>query len=176
MSTPFRIIRAPRVELVGRKGDETEEKVKGYLERLMKLIPGDAVGVYLVGAGVIGEDTPVWLDVWAGVTLLYIFCLRVFGTADRRNRIPNLFLLWELTILVNAREAHGPSSSGDTSPRGSGCEKLMRGEHENPNYHRRTRIRKRRCSHCGTARQTAGLEALGPRLNPGNRARSPSYA
>ncbi len=54
MSAPFRIRRRD----VGSRAVSraTGDEFKSYLERLMKMIPAEIVGLYLIGSGFIPED------------------------------------------------------------------------------------------------------------------------
>ncbi len=65
------------------------ESISLYLERLMKMMPAEALSLYLVGAGIIPPDAP------RGVLLgWFIFCLgavvalRVWGTSDKAEHLP----------------------------------------------------------------------------------------
>lgn len=46
MSAPFRIIQTGV-----KKSNGISEDFKNYLSRLMKMIPGEVVGLYLIGSG-----------------------------------------------------------------------------------------------------------------------------
>ena len=76
MAAPF------RVEM--RKGapGETHEAFKAYLERLLKMIPGEVVGVYMIGSGFIPQGQTVGLLVWSAICLGLVVVVRIFGTAD----------------------------------------------------------------------------------------------
>jgi hypothetical protein len=63
-----------------------DEQFRSYLDRLMKMIPGEVVALYLVGAGIIPrEESRWWLVVWSVVCLVGLFALRIYGTTDRRE-------------------------------------------------------------------------------------------
>lgn len=81
MSAPFRIEK-PAV-----RGPErsSSEAFKDYLERLLKMIPGEVVGVYMIGAGFIPKENPNWLILWSVVCLILVFIVRIFGTADPKE-------------------------------------------------------------------------------------------
>jgi hypothetical protein len=51
MTAPFRIHRPDK--RVGKVASGGDEGFKFYLDRFMKLIPGEAVGLYLIGSGFI---------------------------------------------------------------------------------------------------------------------------
>jgi hypothetical protein len=86
MAAPFRIYR-PSIRKVA---DGSSEGVKDYLERLIKLIPGEVISLYLVGKGVIssGNDaqTPMsyWI-LWTVFSLVAVFLVRMLGTADPKE-------------------------------------------------------------------------------------------
>ena len=87
MSAPFRITR-PGTSLVSSPADKTAEDVKGYADRLVKLIPVEVISLYLVGKGVIGSDqaaqTPLgyWIG-WTAFCFVAVIIARVLGTTDR---------------------------------------------------------------------------------------------
>jgi hypothetical protein len=111
MSTPFRITRPQPREFVTRDAAEAEPAFKGYLDRLMRLIPGDVVGVYLLGAGVVPRDTPFAIAGWAAFCLVLVFCLRVYGTADKRQQLPpqwGVVLLSMLAFIIWLYSIGGP--------------------------------------------------------------------
>jgi hypothetical protein len=56
--------------------------LNAYAERLMKMIPGEAVGLYLVGAGVLDPAEGPALALWTTVCLAAVIVVRVYGTAD----------------------------------------------------------------------------------------------
>jgi hypothetical protein len=59
---------------------QTKEELKDYLHRLVRLIPSEVVGLYLVGQGVISEKQPGPILIWV-LSLPYrrilCACLRV---------------------------------------------------------------------------------------------------
>jgi hypothetical membrane protein len=60
-----------------------------YMERLVKLIPGEVVGLYLVGVGVIPLNAnPRYYAYWAAICLLLVIVVRAYGTSDRVNNVP----------------------------------------------------------------------------------------
>ncbi len=63
--------------------------ISSYLDRLMKMLPAEALSLYLVGAGIIPTSAP------RGVLLgWFIFCLgaviglRIWGTSDKDENLP----------------------------------------------------------------------------------------
>jgi hypothetical protein len=79
-----------------------------YLDRLMKLIPGEVVGLYLTGTGIIPKDRLPVSFIWALVCLVAVILVKAYGTADvSRNIKPDWvhvsisvvsYLIWIYTI------------------------------------------------------------------------------
>jgi hypothetical protein len=86
MSAPYRIF-SPTVRAAD-AGAGGSEDFKNYLDRLMKMIPGEAIGLYLVGSGFIPKDAPAVLAGWSVICLIGVIALRVYGTADAQNHLP----------------------------------------------------------------------------------------
>jgi hypothetical protein len=107
MSAPYRISRPPAaardVAVAGGSQD-----FKFYLDRLMKMIPGEVVGLYLVGSGFIPVGDNLVLGLWAFICFLGVVALKAFGTADPTSRTPPdwlhvvisavAFVLWVYTM------------------------------------------------------------------------------
>jgi len=90
MAAPLRITRPPVVKAAVRKGGIAREKptpIQGYMERLVKLIPAEVVGLYLVGQGIIPPDQKVAIVVWSIVCLGLVVLVRAKTTGDRANSI-----------------------------------------------------------------------------------------
>ena len=85
MSAPFRI-RPPRAG--NAKVSATDQSVRDYFERLMKMIPGEVVGLYIVGSGFIPRDKPYILAIWTVVCVFGIIAIRAWGTADIKEQLP----------------------------------------------------------------------------------------
>jgi hypothetical protein len=79
VAAPFRVIH-PRARL--QKVGATEEPVREYFERLIKMIPADVVGLYLVGSGFIPREKREILAIWTAVCLFGVIAVRIWGTAD----------------------------------------------------------------------------------------------
>ena len=94
MSAPFRIRRSDvGAEAVSR---ESGEEFKDYLERLMKMIPAEVVGLYLIGSGIIPEGQRIGLLVWSIVCLIAVVVVRAYGTADpEKNEAPQ----WSVVLI-----------------------------------------------------------------------------
>ncbi len=81
---------------------------QGYLDRLVKLIPTEVVGLYLVGVGAIPSDQSIGLAVWAGICFLGVIFVRALATRDPgRNLGPQwvavmvsavAFAIWSYTM------------------------------------------------------------------------------
>jgi hypothetical protein len=106
MIGPFRIKRPDEgVRLVARGG---EAKFDFYLDRLLKMIPGEVIGLYLVGSGFIPQDRPTVLALWAVVCLVGVILLRAYATTDQPNGKPPqwgpvaisavAFVIWVYTL------------------------------------------------------------------------------
>jgi hypothetical protein len=62
--------------------------LQGYWERLVKLIPAEIVGMYLIGVGVIPKGENVSLTVWAVICLALVVIVRAYGTGDTAVKLP----------------------------------------------------------------------------------------
>ena len=104
MSAPFRIRRRDvGVKEVARGKSEA---LKDYLERLMKMIPGEVVGLYLIGSGLIPEGQGVALLVWSIICLIGVVAVRVYGTADAVENLPPQ---WSAVLISSVgRDASSP--------------------------------------------------------------------
>ncbi|KPL03179.1 MAG: hypothetical protein AMJ90_03885 [candidate division Zixibacteria bacterium SM23_73_2] len=129
MSAPFRIVR-PHTGVKAVAVDEvrggaagvlgTQEDFKFYLDRLLKMIPAEVIGFYLVGSGFISQDDPIMLIIWTAVCLLGVVAVRAFGTADpEKHKSPDwvhiwislaAFLIWIYTLggFFKALNVHNP--------------------------------------------------------------------
>ena len=86
MSAPFRIKRPDTG--VAAVALAPEEGFKFYLDRLLKMIPAEVIGLYLVGSGLIPREQPIALTVWALVCLAGVVAIRVYGTGDAASSLP----------------------------------------------------------------------------------------
>jgi hypothetical protein len=57
------------------------------MERLVKLIPAEVVGLYLVGQGIIPPNEKVAIVVWSIVCLALVILVRAKVTGDRANNL-----------------------------------------------------------------------------------------
>jgi hypothetical protein len=79
MSAPFRIER-PDEKVLG-PGDAFKE----YLERLLRMLPAEIVGLYMIGTGFLPEGEIFWSVGWATVCFILLLILRAYGTSDERR-------------------------------------------------------------------------------------------
>jgi hypothetical protein len=83
MAAPFRIERKDvGVRAVAAEGGGGEA-LKFYLEKLLKMIPAEVVGLYMIGNGLIPKGNNVALVIWSVVCLIGVFVVRGYGTADK---------------------------------------------------------------------------------------------
>jgi hypothetical protein len=104
MSAPLRIRREPIPIGVGHQ----REELKGYVDRLLKMIPGEGVGAYVVGSGLIPTGQRLVLVIWTVFCLIGVILIKAFGTADERNNLPPdwvhvsisaiAFVIWVYTL------------------------------------------------------------------------------
>jgi hypothetical protein len=87
MSAPFRIERPAGLKAGVRLGGGGDT-FKDYLERLLKMIPGEVVGAYLIGTGFIPSENRIALAVWSAICLVLVVIVRRYGTADPDKRQP----------------------------------------------------------------------------------------
>ena len=81
MSAPFRITQEPPATRKATAA-RSEGDVRPYLDRLLKMIPGEVIGLYLVGAGLIPPGQNIALAIWSLVCLAAVFVVRAYGTSD----------------------------------------------------------------------------------------------
>lgn len=111
MSAPYRITRpsvAATAEAAGAPPRAHGTDFQGYLDRLMKLIPGEVIGLYLVGSGFIPAKQSLVLLIWSVICLGGVIAIKAYGTGDRANHIPPdwvhvtissvAFLIWVYSI------------------------------------------------------------------------------
>ena len=106
MTAPLRIRRPDKgVREVAREGGED---FKFYLDRLVKLIPGEVVGLYLIGSGFIPKGQAIIQVIWSVICLLGVVALKAYGTTDpQKNEPPDWvhvgissvsFVIWVYTL------------------------------------------------------------------------------
>jgi hypothetical protein len=67
--------------------DGKPDSFKNYLSRLMKMIPSEVVGFYLVGSGIIPDNQHVGLLIFSIICLFGVIAIRRWGTADPENNL-----------------------------------------------------------------------------------------
>jgi len=102
MAAPFRIEHKYASKV--REG----EGFRDYLERLIKMIPGEVVGLYLIGSGLIPQTQATGSAIWAGICLILVIVVRIYGTADPEEEKPSqpfpvfvsavAFVIWVYTL------------------------------------------------------------------------------
>jgi hypothetical protein len=80
MSSPFRITQ--RKPGLGIAPGGPEQGFKDYLDRLLKMVPGEVIGLYLVGSGLIPKEQTAALVVWSILCAAGVVVVRAFGTAN----------------------------------------------------------------------------------------------
>ncbi len=96
MSMPFRIAHHPNAVHLG--GGRTDDDVaKDYVAKLIRLIPGEIVALYLAGrAAITGyfegnqsrlSEPATWIA-WTVVCLGLLFLVRIWGTKDKKLAVP----------------------------------------------------------------------------------------
>jgi hypothetical protein len=116
MVAPLRIRRpqmeaAVGVETVGAEAigvGAGQNPLDSYLDRLVKMVPGEAVGLYLVGSGIIPGDQAIALLTWSIFCFLAVIVIKTYGTADSAHNLPPdwvhvaissvAFVIWVYTI------------------------------------------------------------------------------
>ena len=102
MAAPFRIEKST-AQLRGVRG-AADQEFREYLGRLLKMIPAEVLGVYMIGSGFIPAAERIASAVWAALCLILVFIVRIYGTADpaagtRPQPVPVLiaagaFVIW----------------------------------------------------------------------------------
>ena len=86
MAAPYRVVtRSGGLREVSRS---STDDLADYLGRLMQMIPAEVVSLYLVGSGLIPDDSDAVLVVWSIVCLIGLVALRLYGTADPEENKP----------------------------------------------------------------------------------------
>lgn len=93
MAAPFRIELRSTVSRTT-KLEETpvqdpNQGFKDYLGRLLKMIPAEIVGLYMIGKGFIPEDQKTVQIIWPIVCLILLIILRLWGTKDPTENKPS---------------------------------------------------------------------------------------
>jgi hypothetical protein len=103
MAAIFRIQRPPEGVTKVARGD-----FDFYFQRLIKMIPGEALGLYTVGVGVIPNDSGASQAAWAFVCLIAVILIRIKETRNPKRHQPTqwpvvaiasgAFLIWVYTL------------------------------------------------------------------------------
>jgi hypothetical protein len=84
VKAPFRVMQpSAGFQKVAADGQPTRE----YFERLMKMIPAEVVGLYIVGNGLIPKERPVVLAAWTALGLFGVVAIRAWGTSDKDRKL-----------------------------------------------------------------------------------------
>jgi len=69
---------------VRRAGAGAAEGADSYIERLLKLIPAEAIGIYLVGLQIVGVEAEnhVAISKWTLACLVFVFVFRAIASAE----------------------------------------------------------------------------------------------
>lgn len=86
MASPFRIVTHAQRGL--ETTDSPSPDFKDYLGRLLKLIPGEVVGLYMIGSGFIPSDKVSVLLLWTIACFILVIVVRVIGTRDPERKKP----------------------------------------------------------------------------------------
>jgi hypothetical protein len=107
MSAPYRITR-PGVGVKEVAAPAAQVDYSAYLDRLMKMVPTEVIGLYLVGSGIIPSGDTLVLTLWALVCLVGVVAMRVWGTTDAAAGQPTdwvhvaisavAFIIWLLSL------------------------------------------------------------------------------
>ena len=105
MPAPYRIVN-PAIRI--KDAPAAQPDYSSYLDRLMKMVPTEVIGLYLVGSGIIPHDQPLVLTLWALVCLAGVVAIRVWGTTDAAAGQPTdwthvaisgvAFVIWVYTM------------------------------------------------------------------------------
>jgi hypothetical protein len=85
VTAPFRVYSTPPGVKRVSTGRRADQEIREYLERLIRLIPGEVVGLYLLGSGFIPQQYPIALVGWSAFCLVCVFVVRIYGTSDPAN-------------------------------------------------------------------------------------------
>lgn len=95
MAAILRIVKTPEdqtikatVNLMGKEAPPPATPMQSYMDRLVKLIPGEVVGIYMVGNGVIPSDQKIATVAWFIICFLLVIFVRAYATGDKANKIP----------------------------------------------------------------------------------------
>lgn len=81
MSAPFRIHKQPSGGVVPTSGAKQSGDV--YMERLVKLVPSEVIGIFLAGKGYADK----WVGNWAAICMVLVLISRIWGTREKGKPI-----------------------------------------------------------------------------------------
>ena len=81
MSAPFRIYKQPSGGVV--PAAKVPEPGDMYMERLVKLVPTEVIGVFLAGRGYAES----WIGTWAAICMVLVLISRIWGTYEKGKPI-----------------------------------------------------------------------------------------
>lgn len=81
MSAPFRIRKQASVGVVQTSGMRDSGDV--YMERLVKLVPSEVIGIFLAGKGY----AETWVGTWTAVCMVLVLISRIWGTHEKGKPI-----------------------------------------------------------------------------------------
>lgn len=64
---------------------DNKVQIQSYVDRLIKLIPAEVVGLYVVGAGLIPADQKYALVGWAVFCMIFLLISRILGTKSSKS-------------------------------------------------------------------------------------------
>lgn len=88
---PYRITKSTTRQLAF--DDDSGDRAGGlaeYIDRLLRLIPSEVVGLYLVGSGVIPDDQAAAHVLWSVFCFFAVVASRYFGTRSSTDPTPQL--------------------------------------------------------------------------------------
>jgi len=107
MSAPLRVKPHPAARPTLAAGGPADP-LKDYLDRIVKMIPAGVVGLYLVGSGIVPQDSLAGHLIWVAVCLAAVFLVQIYGTSDKLAGVPPetgkiiiaavAFLIWVYTL------------------------------------------------------------------------------
>ncbi len=109
MAAPYRIVN-PDVGVKDVAAPAAGANYSSYLDRLMKMVPTEVIGLYLVGSGIIPSSDPLVLTLWSLICLVGVVAMRVWGTTDPAANPPQptdwvhvgisavAFVIWLLSL------------------------------------------------------------------------------
>jgi hypothetical protein len=101
-------------------------KIQAYLDRLITMIPGEVIGLYLVGSGMIDPRQAMGLAIWTAICAVGVVAVRAWGSKDPQSSIkpgPD----WTLVGISTVAFIIWVYSIGGPSPHQLRSEELDRG-------------------------------------------------